>query len=148
MCIQFFFQLFFYFQLSTAPGDKEAIDVWFVMLDRPKLSELFDVQSKRFSFSKRILSISEAYRNLAALISQRDIPLKLALTKDREVVIDGIIFLITYHCSKNNFLLGGTFKKTLSASSSGKRLSIYSPERFISIFKSFIHSRVYGWPWL
>ena len=89
-----FFNFFFYFQLSTAPGDTEAIDVWFVMLDRPKLSELFDVQSKRFSFSKRILSISEAYRNLAALISQRDIPLKLALTKDREVVLILIYFLL------------------------------------------------------
>ena len=76
------------------------------MLDRPKLSELFDVQSKRFSFGKRILSISEAYRNLAALISQRDIPLKLALTKDREVVIrHNNISKMTHNCSKVNLLI-------------------------------------------
>ena len=74
------------FQLSTAPGDKEAIDVWFVMLDRAKISRTYDAQSHKYS-SKRILSISEAYRNLAQLISQRDIPLKLPLNKEREVVI-------------------------------------------------------------
>ena len=34
----------------------------------------------------RLISISEAYRNLATLISQRDVPLKLSLNKDREVV--------------------------------------------------------------
>ena len=34
----------------------------------------------------RLISISEAYRNLAQLISQRDVPLKLSLNKDREVV--------------------------------------------------------------
>ena len=79
------FEYLLFFQLSTAPGDTEAIDVWFVMLDRAKISQMYDVQSKKYS-SKRILSISEAYRNLAQLISQRDIPLKLPLTKEREVV--------------------------------------------------------------
>lgn len=34
----------------------------------------------------RLISISEAYRNLAQLISQRDVPLKLVLNKEREVV--------------------------------------------------------------
>ena len=83
--LNLYFEYLLFFKLSTAPGDTEAIDVWFVMLDRAKISQMYDVQSKKYS-SKRILSISEAYRNLAQLISQRDIPLKLPLTKEREVV--------------------------------------------------------------
>ena len=83
---KYYYLPIYLFQLSTAPGDKEAIDVWFVMLDRAKISRKYDAQSHKYS-SKRILSISEAYRNLAQLISQRDIPLKLPLNKEREVVI-------------------------------------------------------------
>ena len=89
--------LVFALQLSTAPGDSEAIDVWFVMLDRPNLYLRSSAQkiyagssaqgsASRLSNRPRLISISEAYRNLAQLISQRDIPLKLPLNKDREVI--------------------------------------------------------------
>jgi len=81
--------------LSTSPGNKEAIDVWFVMLERPNLYSYNNGGSdinKMYSSSSsskprpRLISISEGYRNLATLISQRDVPLKLSLNKDREVV--------------------------------------------------------------
>ena len=91
-----FLFIWFALQLSTAPGDSEAIDVWFVMLDRPNLylrssQKIYAGSSAQGSASRlsnrpRLISISEAYRNLAQLISQRDIPLKLPLNKDREVI--------------------------------------------------------------
>ena len=61
------------------------------MLDRPNLyRDLGQARQKIYAASNlrqpRLISISEAYRNLAQLISQRDIPLKLPLNKDREVV--------------------------------------------------------------
>ena len=65
------------------------------MLDRPNLyssngiDKMYSSSSSSTSSSKsrpRLISISEAYRNLAQLISQRDVPLKLSLNKDREVV--------------------------------------------------------------
>ena len=61
------------------------------MLDRPNLysdmalSKIYNSAGSGRS-RPRLISISEAYRNLAQLISQRDVPLKLSLTKDREVV--------------------------------------------------------------
>merc|ERR1719412_3133330 len=65
------------------------------MLDRPNLYKSFNnggatdkiYSTPTASHSRpRLISISEAYRNLAQLISQRDVPLKLSLNKDREVV--------------------------------------------------------------
>lgn len=61
------------------------------MLDRPNLYKDMPL-NKMYSSSTlsksrpRLISISEAYRNLAQLISQRDVPLKLILNKEREVV--------------------------------------------------------------
>lgn len=56
--------------------------MWFVMLDRP----IIEGSHASMISKKRLLSISEAYRNLAQLIAQRDIPLKLPLNSEREVV--------------------------------------------------------------
>ena len=62
------------------------------MLDRPNLYRMQKIYSSSLGQGTsgrrrpRLISISEAYRNLAQLISQRDVPLKLPLNKDREVI--------------------------------------------------------------
>ena len=48
--------------------------------------QMYSSSSSLSKSRPRLISISEAYRNLAQLISQRDVPLKLSLNKDREVV--------------------------------------------------------------
>ncbi len=96
-----------FFQLSTTPGEKEGIDVWFVLLDSPTFGS-YSVRngflqngaglaaSKKQSKNQQqrlypshhssSSSISVAYRNLAKLTSQGDVPLRLKVSKDREIV--------------------------------------------------------------
>lgn len=69
--------------LSTSPGEKEGIDVWFVLLDS---SKVVDEAYKKFQTPKRQLTINEAYRHLAKVTTQRSVPLRLQVTKDREML--------------------------------------------------------------
>ena len=94
------------FQLSTTPGEKEGIDVWFVMLENPRLNEdqlpgglrvsptTVAGSSSGSAPKQKELSVREAYRHLGIVTSQTDVTLRLQVSKDREMVNYKLIFFL------------------------------------------------------
>lgn len=72
-------------QLSSTPGDQEGIDVWFSLLGslEPSGENLVFLKS-----SEKQLPLSMAYRHLAKATAMQDVPLRLKVSKDTEVVSD------------------------------------------------------------
>ena len=68
-------------QLSSTPGSKEGIDIWFVLLG-PTNGKI----GKRTKLSERQITVNEAYRNLAKITALRNVPLRLQVSKGRQMV--------------------------------------------------------------
>jgi len=71
--------------LSSTPGTKQGIDVWFVILGSTN-ANLVGRLGKNAKLSDRQMTANEAYRNLAKVISQRNVPVKLQISSDRQMV--------------------------------------------------------------
>ena len=80
-------------QLSATQGDKEGIDVWFVLLGPSRPSEGTGITKaekllnlRKLAYARRQTSLNEAYRHLAKITTLQDVPIRLYVSKDREMV--------------------------------------------------------------
>lgn len=79
--------------LSATQGDKEGIDVWFVLLGPSRPSEGTGITKaekllnlRKLAYARRQTSLNEAYRHLAKITTLQDVPIRLYVSKDREMI--------------------------------------------------------------
>ncbi|CAB4064887.1 unnamed protein product [Lepeophtheirus salmonis] len=74
--------------LSSTPGQKEGIDVWFVLLSGPP-KNLINKNLLRSNEDHVMISgdSNEAYNNLVKIIESDDVPLRLKMDQNNEMVI-------------------------------------------------------------
>lgn len=66
-----------------------GIDVWFVLLEKIKLPHNEQNLAQIPNFTRRAqfqANMADAYRNLALALSQREVPVKLKVSNERELV--------------------------------------------------------------
>ena len=63
---------------------------------------------RKLAYARRQTSLSEAYRHLAKITTLKDVPVRLHVTKDREMVSDtnciSHLYFIIFMWDINNFL--------------------------------------------
>eukprot|EP00095_Tigriopus_kingsejongensis_P005577 maker-scaffold12_size759060-snap-gene-5.13 protein:Tk05577 transcript:maker-scaffold12_size759060-snap-gene-5.13-mRNA-1 annotation:"hypothetical protein CGI_10027868" len=80
--------------LSSSRDHESGIDVWFVLLEDVRVAptDITDIEAhlkapkNTFPKSRMNANMADAYRNLALALSQRDIPMKLKVADERELV--------------------------------------------------------------